>query len=61
MKHLRRNLDTLRVGQPELAELLGGLRREARENLEELRRVRDATGGYRPTRPNRPAFVSRTI
>ena len=37
------------------------LRDDVRTAIEELRQVRAAAGGYKPTRPNRPAFVSKSV
>jgi hypothetical protein len=37
------------------------LRETVRTAIEELRQVRTATDGYKPTRPNRPAFVSKSV
>ncbi len=44
-----------------LESLIERLRERARTRVAELRKRQAATQGYRPTRPNRPAFVSRSI
>ena len=46
-------------------EALACASRELREgmqaHIEELRRARTAAGGYKPQRPNRPAFISKSV
>ncbi len=47
--------------QEALAGATRQLREDVRAAIEELRRVRVAATGYKPTRPNRPAFVSKSV
>ncbi len=44
-----------------LAEMIQNLREELRIHIEELRKSRTAVDGYKPTLPNRPAFISKSV
>jgi hypothetical protein len=51
----------LRESEDAIQKLGRELSHEIAGQLEELRRVRSATQGYRPTLGSRPAFVSRSV
>jgi hypothetical protein len=51
----------LRESEDAIQKLGDELCRELATHLEELRKVRSAAQGYRPTRGSRPAFVSRSV
>jgi hypothetical protein len=51
----------LRAAEQALAQALAHWRAALGEQAEAVRRARLATGGYRPARPDRAAFVSRSV
>ena len=53
--------DQLARAEQSLAESTHKLRDETRNAINELRRARAANLGYKPARPNRPAFISKSV
>ncbi|MEE9281743.1 MAG: hypothetical protein V3V67_16345 [Myxococcota bacterium] len=47
--------------EEELASVSRELRDGMQGQIEELRRARTAAGGYKPQRPNYPAFISKSV
>ena len=54
-------VQALRESEDAIQKLGRELSREISTQLGELRKVRSAAQGYRPTRGSRPAFVSRSV
>ena len=53
--------DQLAAAEQSLAEINQKLRDDTQNAINELRRARAANLGYKPTRPNRPAFISKSV
>ncbi len=53
--------ERLARAEESLAEMIQNLREELRIHIEELRKSRTAVDGYKPTLPNRPAFISKSV
>lgn len=51
----------LAAAEQSLAEINQKLRDDTQNAINELRRARAANLGYKPTRPNRPAFISKSV
>ncbi|MCP4003084.1 MAG: hypothetical protein GY725_02695 [bacterium] len=51
----------LSASETDLSQRLVGLEESIRSRIDELHLIREANCGYRPTRANRPAFISRSV